>query len=196
MKVGILALQGAFAEHSMILDNLHVEAVPVRLPSDLNGLSAIIIPGGESTTMKKLLVTYGLIEPIKELAQQNFPILGTCAGLILLAKKVLDSDLGPLEIMDIEVQRNAYGRQVDSFETELSFPSLGEESFRGVFIRAPVIQKVEAGVETLCRLNGHAVAVKQGNMLACSFHPELTDDLRLHKYFLDFILGDALAKGN
>ena len=196
MKVGILALQGAFAEHAEILNNLNVEAVPVRLPSDLNTLSAIIIPGGESTTMKKLLVTYGLVEPLKKLAQQNFPILGTCAGLILLAKKVLDSDLGPLEIMDIEVQRNAYGRQVDSFETELSFPSLGEESFHGVFIRAPVIQKVDTGVETLCRLNGHAVAVKQGNILACAFHPELTDDLRLHKYFLDSVLGDALAKGN
>ncbi len=196
MKVGVLALQGAFAEHAKILENLNVEAALVRLPSDLNGLTAIIIPGGESTTIKKLLSNYGLIEPIKELARKDFPILGTCAGLILLAKKVLDSDLVPLEVLDIEVQRNAYGRQVDSFEAELSFPSLGEKPFHGVFIRAPVIKTVAAGVKTLCRLNGTAAAVKQGNILACTFHPELTNDLRLHRYFLDFILGDALAKGN
>ena len=184
MKVGVLALQGAFAEHIKALDNLNVEAVPVRLPLDLDGVKALIIPGGESTTISKLLSDYCLIEPIRNLIKRGIPVLGTCAGLILLARKVEGSEIESIGGMDIEVKRNAYGRQVESFEADLSMSALGDETFRGIFIRAPVIQTVKPSVEVLCRVNSSAVAVKQGNMLACAFHPELGDDLRFHRYFL------------
>jgi len=190
VKIGVLALQGAVAEHITAFSTLNTEAIRIRLPSDLDSLDALVIPGGESTTMGKLLSDYGLTKPIRKLAGQGFPIFGTCAGMILLAKKVADLDLEPLGAMDIEVTRNAFGRQVDSFEADLAIPALGDGTFHGIFIRAPVIQKANAGVEVLCQLNSNVVAARQGNILVCAFHPELTNDLRLHRYFLDLITGD------
>jgi 5'-phosphate synthase pdxT subunit len=196
MKIGVLALQGAFAEHIKTLTELSFEAVPIRLPSDLDGIRALIIPGGESTTIGKLLSDYCLREPLKNLIQQGLPVMGTCAGMILLATNVVDSELEPLRVIDIEVKRNAFGRQVDSFESDLIIPALGEKPFRGIFIRAPVVEKVEPGVEILCQVDTRVVAVRQGNKLASAFHPELTSDLRFHRYFLSFIEGEAGAKGN
>ncbi len=187
MKIGVLALQGAFAEHIKILADLHVDVVPIRLPSDLDGIRALIIPGGESTTISKLLSSYRLMEPVRKRIKQGIPVLGTCAGMILLAKKVTETEVDPIGVLGIEIKRNAYGRQVDSFEADLPIPALGTKTFRGIFIRAPIVQKVEPAVEVLCQVNSHAVAVKQGNILACAFHPELTEDLRIHQYFIDMI---------
>ncbi len=190
MKIGVLALQGAVTEHIQMLSALDTKAVAVRLPSELDELDALVIPGGESTTISKLLTEYNLMEPIRELAKKGVPIFGTCAGLVLLAKKVPNLNLEPIGVMDIEVKRNAYGRQVNSFETDLKFPALGNGTFRGIFIRAPIIEKANSSVEVLCQLNKRPVAVKQGKLLACAFHPELTDDLRFHRYFLDLVTGD------
>jgi len=196
VKIGVLALQGAVTEHIQMLSALDTEAVPIRLPSELDGLDALVIPGGESTTISKLLSDYGLMEPIRKLAEQGVPIFGTCAGLVLLAKKVSNLETESIGAMDIEVKRNAFGRQVDSFEADLNIPALGNGTFHGVFIRAPIIEKTERGVEVLCQLNGKPVAVRQGKLLACAFHPELTDDLRFHKYFLDLVKEKLFAKSN
>jgi 5'-phosphate synthase pdxT subunit len=194
VKIGVLALQGAVAEHIEMLSALGTEAIPVRLPSELNGLDALVIPGGESTTIGKLLSDYGLIEPIRKLASQGFPIFGTCAGLVLLARKVPNLQIDPIGVINIEVERNAFGRQIDSFEADLQIPALGNGNFHGVFIRAPIIEKAERGVEVLCKLNGNPVAVKQGKLVACAFHPELTDDLRFHRYFLNIITGETVCR--
>ncbi|GAH51337.1 unnamed protein product [marine sediment metagenome] len=147
MRIGVLASQGAFAEHIDILHQLEVEALPVRLPSELRGLDGLIIPGGESTSISRLMLDYDLVSEIKNLAKNGLPILGTCAGMILLAKEILDSDVEPLGLMDITVKRNAFGRQKESFETELTIPLLGEKPFPGIFIRAPVIEQVNSEVE-------------------------------------------------
>jgi 5'-phosphate synthase pdxT subunit len=191
MKIGVLALQGAFAEHIAILEKLKVAAIPVRLPHQLEGLDGLIIPGGESTTITKLMVHYKLKNKIIGLAKQNFPIFGTCAGMIILASE-LDSSGGvkPTGLMDIKVNRNAFGRQVDSFEAAISIPVLGKKPLTGVFIRAPLIESVGKEVEVLGRLNnGTIVAARQGKLLVSSFHPELTDDTRFHHYFIDIVLG-------
>nr|MBC7244559.1 pyridoxal 5'-phosphate synthase glutaminase subunit PdxT [Chloroflexota bacterium] len=189
---GVLALQGDFLEHVQVLRDLGVEAREVRLPEHLQGLDGLIIPGGESTTIGKLAATYQLIEPIRRMANEGIPIWGTCAGMIMLAKDVGQNQ--PLiGVMDIAVKRNAFGRQVDSFETDLLIPSLDAVStaeeqgkpFRAIFIRAPYIQRVGSGVEELAHLaDGTVVAARQGNLLATAFHPELTDDTRFHRYFL------------
>ncbi len=195
MKVGVLAVQGAVAEHVKAVNALGVETVLVRLPSDLKDLSALIIPGGESTTINKLLSNYGLFQPLQKLIHEGLPVLGTCAGMILLAKKVIDSDMKPLGVMDIDVERNAFGRQVDSFEAELSVPELGYDKFNGVFIRAPIIKKVEPDVKVLCTLDNDIVAARQDKLIALAFHPELTDDLRFHSYFLGIVKqGDFCKK--
>jgi len=189
-KIGVLAQQGDFSEHIALLRRLDVEAFPVRLAKELEGLDGLVIPGGESSTMGKLMKEYDLTEPVRGLAKEGFPILGTCAGMILLAKRVSGLNLEPLGAMDIEVRRNAFGRQVDSFETDLEIPVIGEPPFRGVFIRAPFIERAGDGVEILARLpNGMGVAARQGNMVALAFHPELTNDLRLHAYFLSIVHG-------
>ena len=191
MKIGVLASQGAFAEHIAILHQMEVDALPVRLPRELEELDGLIIPGGESTSISKLMIDYNLMDEIRNLARSGLPILGTCAGMILLAKEISDLDVEPLGIMDITVKRNAFGRQKDSFETRLSIPVLGEKPFPGVFIRAPVIEQANSGVEILAKLaNGTSVAARQGKLLASAFHPELTDDLRFHRYFLDIVVGD------
>jgi 5'-phosphate synthase pdxT subunit len=189
VKIGVLALQGAFQEHIATLRRLKIEAYPIRLPKDLEGLDGLIIPGGESTSIGQLMEGYGIIEPVRGLAQRDFPVMGTCAGLILLGKKASDLDFEPLGVMDIEVRRNAFGRQVDSFESNLPIPVLGETPFPGVFIRAPIIERVGDGVEVLARLpQGPVVAARQGRMLVAAFHPELTRDLRFHAYFLNSIV--------
>ena len=171
MKIGILALQGAFAEHIAVLKKLKVEAIPVRLPQQLEGLDGLIIPGGESTTITKLMVHYKLKHKIIELAKNNFPIFGTCAGMIVLARELSSSGgVEPAGVMDIKVNRNAFGRQVDSFETEISIPVLGEKPLTGVFIRAPLIESVGKEAEVLARLDdGTIVAARQGKLLVCSF---------------------------
>lgn len=188
MRIGVLAAQGAFIEHMAVLRQLGVEAVPVRLPGELEDLDGLIIPGGESTTISQLLVDYKLLGGIKKLAQNGLPILGTCAGMILLANDVPDPRVEPLAVMPIKIKRNAFGRQRESFETELSIPVLGAKPFHGVFIRAPAIEQVNNGVEILSRLaDGTIVAARQGKLLVAAFHPELTDDLRFHQYFLDIV---------
>jgi len=190
MKIGVLASQGAFAEHIAVLHRLEVEAVPVRLPRELGGLDGLIIPGGESTSIGRLMLDYNLMGEIKGLARSGLPMFGTCAGMILLAGEVSDSYSEPLGVMDITVKRNAFGRQRESFETELSIPVLGEPLFPGVFIRAPAVERVNSKVEILAKLADYAiVAVRQGKLLASAFHPELTDDLRFHRYFLDIVSG-------
>jgi len=188
MKIGVLASQGAFAEHIAVLEQLKVDAVPVRLPAELAELDGLIIPGGESTSISKLMRAYHLTDKVRELALDGLPLLGTCAGMILLAKDVADPRVEPLRVMNIRVRRNAFGRQVDSFETDLHIPALGERPFHAVFIRAPSIEEIDGGVEVLARLdNGTVVAVRQGKLIATAFHPELTTDLRFHRYFLDIV---------
>jgi 5'-phosphate synthase pdxT subunit len=191
MKIGVLALQGAFAEHIAILERLKVEAIPVRLPQQLEGLDGLIIPGGESTTITKLMVHYKLKNKIIELATRGFPVFGTCAGMIVLAGELSSSGgVKPTGVMDIKVNRNAFGRQVDSFETEVNIPALGKKPLTGVFIRAPLIESVGKNTEVLARLtDGTIVAARQGKLLVSSFHPELTDDTRFHQYFLDIVSG-------
>ena len=183
MKIGVLALQGAFIEHIKMLRRLGVEAVEARLPHQLDRLDGLIIPGGESTTIGKLATEYGLIAPLRQFAQTK-PTWGTCAGMIFLAKDIGMDEQPILGAMDIQVDRNAFGRQIDSFETDLQIAGLDGAPFHAVFIRAPVVTAVERGVDVLARLDdGRIVAVRQGQLLATAFHPELTDDLRLHSSF-------------
>lgn len=187
VKGGVLALQGAFIEHENVLARLGVHPVEVRLPEHLEGLDGLIIPGGESTTMGLLAQKWGLLEPLRAFARSGRPVWGTCAGMILLAKEVVGGVPGQpiLGLMDITVRRNAFGRQVDSFEADLAVPVLGDPPFHAVFIRAPVIERVGAEAEILASLeDGTVVAVQQGNLLATAFHPELTGDERFHRYFL------------
>ncbi|HXX59458.1 MAG TPA: pyridoxal 5'-phosphate synthase glutaminase subunit PdxT [Dehalococcoidales bacterium] len=193
MKIGVLALQGAFAEHIDVLRRLGVEATEVRLPEQLAGLDGLIIPGGESTTFKILMQNYSLEEPLERLAAGGFPIYGTCAGMIMLAKELSDArGVTPIGVMDIKVRRNAFGRQVDSFEADVPIEPLGEKPFHCVFIRAPLIEWVSKKVKVLARLeNGEIIAARQGKMLVTSFHPELTDDARIHRYFIDVVGGKA-----
>jgi len=184
--IGVLALQGDFAEHVSVLRRLGIEAQEVRRPDELSDLDGLIIPGGESTTISRLMDEYELAEPLRRLAQDSFPVWGTCAGMIVLARRASDLDWPTLAALDITVRRNAFGRQVDSFETDLSIPSLGVAPFHAVFIRAPAVEDVGDGVEILAALeDGRVVAVRQGNVLATAFHPELTDDDRFHRYFLE-----------
>jgi len=186
--IGVLALQGDFAEHASVLRRLGSEAQEVRRPEELSGLDGLIVPGGESTTVCRLMTEYGLAEPLRRLAQDSFPVWGTCAGMIVLARQASDLDWPTLGALDIAVRRNAFGRQVDSFETDLPVPSLGSAPFHAVFIRAPAVEEVGDDVEVLATLeDGQVVAVRQGNALATAFHPELTDDDRFHRYFLELV---------
>jgi pyridoxal 5'-phosphate synthase pdxT subunit len=188
MKIGVLALQGDFAEHIAMLKRLKVETSEVRLPEHLKGLDGLIIPGGESTTIGKLAVAYNLMEPLKLFGQRH-AIWGTCAGAIFISKDV-SRDQPLLELMDIKVERNAFGRQVDSFEADLNVPELKQatgtnEDYHAVFIRAPIIESVDADAKILASVpDGRIVAAQQGHLLATSFHPELTNDTRFHEYFL------------
>ena len=190
MKVGVLSLQGTFIEHVNAIRKLGVDALEVRKPENLHGISGVIIPGGESTVITRLMHYYRLVEPLKRLAENSVPFLGTCAGMICLSKDAGSPvELETLELLDIRVNRNAFGRQVASFETELNIPVLGEKPFPGLFIRGPVVEHTGDGVEVIARIDdGRIVAVQQGNILATAFHPELMEDLRLHQYFLQLVL--------
>ncbi len=184
-KVGVLALQGDFAEHIIMLEKTGVEALPVRIPDQLKGIDGLLIPGGESTTIGKLMQNYGLMQPLRDMVHCGFPLMGTCAGMILLAQEATDLNFSPLGAIDITVQRNAFGRQLDSFEIDLSVPVLGQELFHAVFIRAPFVKDIKPDVNVLARLSdGTIVAASQGRVLVTAFHPELTEDARLHRYFV------------
>jgi len=184
-RIGVLALQGAFAEHIQRLRSLGAEAIEVRLPQELDGLDGLVIPGGESTTIGKLMAAYELDEPVKAMAEQGKAIWGTCAGMIMLARDIEGSDQPRLGLMDIGVNRNAFGRQVDSFEADLDVEGLAGPPFHAVFIRAPLLTRAGQGVRVIARLaDGRMVAAEQGKMLVTAFHPELTDDSRLHQHFL------------
>lgn len=198
LTIGVLALQGAFKEHATALQLCGATALKVRRRRELAaGLDALVIPGGESTTIGKLMVSYHLLDPIRELGAAGLPMFGTCAGLVMLAREVVEGDQPLLGLMDIKVRRNAFGRQVKSFEAPLSVPALGGSGpgplsktippFPGVFIRAPWIESAGDGVEILAEHDGHPVAAREGNMLVTAFHPELTDDLRLHRLWLTLV---------
>ncbi len=180
-------MQGAFREHQQALAACGAESIQVRRPEELEKVNGLIIPGGESTTIGKLMMEYALIEPIKYRGEKGMPIFGTCAGMILLAKEIEGSEQPRLGLMNIKVRRNAYGRQVDSFEEDLNIPVLGDDPFRAVFIRAPYIMEVAPGVEVLARHEEKIVCAREGTFLAAAFHPELTSDGRLHMYFLNMV---------
>jgi 5'-phosphate synthase pdxT subunit len=184
MKVGVLALQGAFREHIRMLRALGAEAVEIRLPSELDEVDGLVIPGGESTTMRKLMADFGLVDPLREFAASGNPVFGTCAGLIVMAERLGGRRQELLGLIDIDVERNAYGRQVDSREADISGDALGPEPFHAVFIRAPQILSTGPGVEPLARYQGKVVLARQKNVLVATFHPELTGDTRIHELFL------------
>lgn len=190
-NIGVLALQGDFLEHESVLRRLGADVRQVRQFSDLAGLDGLVIPGGESTTFSRLIQDFGLFDPLNRLLQDGVPAWGTCAGLILLAKRVDNLGFPTFGVLDVGVQRNGYGRQADSFESDIDVPALGPEDFHAVFIRAPVISDVGGEVDVLARLpaadGDSPVAVRQGNFLGTAFHPELTDDPRFHEYFLDIV---------
>ena len=183
MQVGVLALQGAFAAHSDCLTSIGVQSIEVRNPEQLSSVDALLMPGGESSTMSQLLESSGLFDPIAARIADGMPVFGTCAGMILLASEILDgrSDQRSFSAIDISVRRNAFGRQVDSFEATIN-SSVGD--FHGIFIRAPRIERIGEEVEVLGSINNEPVLVRQGNVLAASFHPELSNDARLHEYFV------------
>ncbi|HAA89716.1 MAG: Glutamine amidotransferase subunit PdxT [Thermoanaerobacterales bacterium 50_218] len=186
MRIGVLAVQGAFREHIEALRRCGCAVFEVRKKEELESVDGLVIPGGESTTIGKLISDFGLADVIRERAKHGMPVFGTCAGAVLLAKEIIGSEQPTLGLMDIRVRRNAYGRQVDSFEADLEVPVLGSDPFPGVFIRAPLIEEVGADAEVLATYKQGIVLVRQGKMLAATFHPELTSDLRLHHYFLSF----------
>ncbi|MEO8457367.1 MAG: pyridoxal 5'-phosphate synthase glutaminase subunit PdxT [Chloroflexota bacterium] len=191
--IGVLALQGDFLEHAAMLKRLRVEPREVRTAEQLKGLDGLIIPGGESTTFGRLIEDFRLHEPLAAFVRSGTPTWGTCAGMIVLANHASDLPFPTLQAIDIEVDRNAYGRQVDSFEADIDIPAIGAEPYHAIFIRAPVVASVGEGVEVLatCKRDDDdaekPVAVRQGNIMATSFHPELTEDPRLHRYFLDIV---------
>lgn len=186
MKIGILALQGAFQEHKNILDSLNIDNCLVKTKEQLEDIDGIILPGGESTAIGKLLRDFDILEPLKEKIKNGFPVFGTCSGMILLAEKLSNSEVVHLGVMGIEVKRNAYGRQLGSFETLGDFKGI-DKKVKMVFIRAPYVENIKEGAEILSVVNENITAVREKNMLAVSFHPELTDDTSVHEYFLDIV---------
>ncbi|WP_152395736.1 pyridoxal 5'-phosphate synthase glutaminase subunit PdxT [Paenibacillus guangzhouensis] len=193
MKVGVLALQGAVAEHIRSIEQAGATGVSVKRVEQLDELDGLIIPGGESTTIGKLMRKYDFIDAVRSFSAQGKPIFGTCAGLIVLAERIEGQDEAHLELMDMTVARNAFGRQRESFETDLPVQGI-DEPIRAVFIRAPLITQVGPEVEVLSTFNGEIVTARQGHLLAASYHPELTDDVRLHEYFLDMIKDSAVVE--
>ncbi|MDO8886555.1 pyridoxal 5'-phosphate synthase glutaminase subunit PdxT [Candidatus Oleimmundimicrobium sp.] len=185
--VGVISLQGAVREHMQMLEDCGVCAIPIKKPHELLKLDAFIIPGGESTTIGKLMIKYEFIDIIKQLHKEGIPIYGTCAGLILLAKKIIGGGEPLLNLMDIEVRRNAFGRQRESFEADLDIPDIGKNPFTGVFIRAPLIESVGKGVCVMSRFEDKIVMVREEKLLVTAFHPELTGDKRIHDYFIKMI---------
>jgi len=185
IKIGVLALQGDFKEHIEMLKKCNVDATEVRLPEDLEDMGGLIIPGGESTTMGSLMLRHGLDRELIKKYKEGMAIYGTCAGAILLAKNIEDSNQPRLSLLDISIKRNDYGRQIDSFESQLEIKKIGR--FTGIFIRAPVIEKVNSGINVLSSFNKNPVLVQQGKILASTFHPELTNDRRVHEYFIGMV---------
>lgn len=196
LKIGVLALQGDFIEHIHMLKKLGVEAFEIRKASELEGLDGLIIPGGESTTIRKLIDLFGFVPGLRALANRGAALWGTCAGMIVIAKELTDPYPEPLGLIDIKVSRNWFGRQVDSFEGEFAFKGIDGGPFLAVFIRAPVVESVGDSVDVLARLedNGKPVAVRSGNILATAFHPELTEDTRVHEYFVSMARQAAASK--
>lgn len=194
-RIGVLALQGDFREHRQMLERMGIPVVEVRKPEHLAKIEGLIIPGGESTTIGKLLVAYDLLQPLRERIAAGWPVWGTCAGAILLAKDIGGLDQPLLATMDIVVRRNAFGRQIESFEVDLDVPRLGPPPVRAIFIRAPRIIAAGPGVEVLARLDGETIAAaRQGRLLATAFHPELTPDTRFHRYFVEQVVGGAAER--
>ena len=189
MKIGVLALQGAFREHILMLERCGADVREVRKATQLEGLAGLVLPGGESTTIGKLMVEFGLLEKIQTCYAEGMAIYGTCAGMILLCREIVGSDQPRLGLFDASVQRNAFGRQRESFEADLFVPEMeaGEKPIRAVFIRAPYLEKVGPDVQVLAEVNGKAVIARQGKILTTSFHPELTNDDRIHQYFLKMV---------
>ena len=187
MKVGVLALQGAFREHIRMLQSLGVDAVEIRLPSEIDDVDGLIIPGGESTTMRKLMADYRFVDTVKEFAAAGKPVFGTCAGLIVMADRVGGRRQDLLNLIDLDVERNAYGRQLESREVDIPCEALGEEPFHAVFIRAPRILGTGPAVQKLALYQGEVVLARQKNILVAAFHPELTGDTRVHKLFLQML---------
>lgn len=186
MRIGVLALQGDFSAHDRMLRDFGAETVRVRSPEDFSGIDGLVVPGGESTTMNRLLDRYGLKPAIKRLHKGGKPVFGTCAGMILLSRRIENHPRQfSFGFIDVSVDRNAYGRQKDSFETDITMPFLGEKPYRAVFIRAPKITGIGKEVESLAKHGGAHIIVRQKNVLACSFHPEMTEDTRIHEYFLE-----------
>lgn len=191
-RIGVLAIQGDFLEHKHVLARLGVDAPEIRLPEDLDGLDGLIIPGGESTTIVQLIDIYGFRPTLADRIREGLPVWGTCAGMIVLADSLTDRRPEPLHLMNIKVSRNAFGSQVDSFEADLDIESIEGDPFRGVFIRAPVVNRTGEGVRVIAQLDdGRPVAVRQDTMLATAFHPELTDDDRVHDLFRRIVEGSA-----
>lgn len=199
--IGVLALQGDFIEHEAVLHRLGACPRQVRRREELEGLDGLIIPGGESTTFCRLMQEFGLYEPLRTLLSRGIPVWGTCAGLIVLARQAADLPFPTLGALDASVRRNAYGRQVESFEADLEVPALGDGPFPAVFIRAPVVESVGPGVEVLAALpgegpgGGRPVALRQGSVLGTAFHPELTEDPRFHRYFLEMVRSQRRQSG-
>lgn len=188
--VGVLALQGSFSRHRRVLESVGVTPREIRTAADLDGLSGLVLPGGESTTMLKLMENEGLEDAIRAFHVGGGALFGTCAGLILLADRVTGPEQRSLGLLDVRVERNAFGRQIDSFEIDLAWTE-DDQGIRGVFIRAPRIRALGPGVRALAHLDGEPVLVRAGRVLAATFHPELTDDARLHRYFVERVMGDA-----
>ena len=185
--IGLLALQGDYLKHGERFKSLGISVRNVRTPNDLDWIDGIVFPGGESTTIGKLLVQSGLVAPITAYIQSGLPVFATCAGLILLSKKIIGFEQVQLGLLDIDIERNAYGRQIESFETDILSGTFGNPPFRGIFIRAPRIVRLAKSIEILAVFEGAPVLIRQNNILACSFHPELTDDVRIQKYFLSML---------
>jgi 5'-phosphate synthase pdxT subunit len=195
LNIGVLAVQGDFAEHCHVLRSIGADATEVRLPEQLQGLDGLIIPGGESTTLSRLMSLYGLRQPVADMASAGQAVWGTCAGMIMLASEITEEDPVPLAMMDVGVRRNAFGRQVDSFEQDLEIKGLGTDPYHAIFIRAPVIIRIGEDVDVLSALpDGRPVAVRESNLLATAFHPELTDDARIHRYFVEMAGGPPFDK--
>lgn len=188
MKIGILGMQGDIEEHTASLDRIGIESIRVKSLKTLGAVDGMIMPGGESTTMIKLLRISGLLEPLKKKILDGFPVYGTCAGMILLSKEIVSHpDQESLGVLDISVNRNGYGRQIESFEKPIAIPEIGDRPFEAIFIRAPMITRIGDGVEILASYNGNPVFVRSGNVIATSFHPELSEDTRIHEFFLEMV---------
>jgi 5'-phosphate synthase pdxT subunit len=193
-KIGVLALQGDFDKHIRVFNAIGADSFPVRTEEEVALCEALVIPGGESTTIGKLLDSFSLVTPLRERIVSGLPVFSTCAGTILLAQEICNSNQIRLSVLEIEIERNAYGRQVESFEADIAVPVLGEEPVKGVFIRAPIIKNVGAEVEILSRYEDKPVIVKKGNILAVTFHPELTSDYRLQRYFVKSVFDTFSAQ--